>query len=99
MDQAEVLEFTKSYLAGQYMRYGIPTPPPEEITQSAMRILGNKEESKRIYQDLYGRKVMNVIKAAIKLDEKEVSLDEFKKIANPNGEHEHHHDHDHDHDH
>lgn len=99
VDQAEVLEFTKSYLAGQYMRYGIPTPPPEEITQSAMRILGNKEESKRIYQDLYGRKVMNVIKAAIKLDEKEVSLDEFKKIANPNGEHEHHHDHDHDHDH
>jgi trigger factor len=99
VDQGEVLEFTKSYLAGQYMRYGIPTPPPEEITQSAMRILGNKDESKRIYQDLYGRKVMNVIKAAIKLDEKEVTLDEFKKIANPNGEHEHHHDHDHDHDH
>lgn len=99
IDHTEALDFTKGYLAGQYQRYGLPAPADEELTQSAMRILTNKDENKRIYEDLYHRKVMDVVKNAVKLDHKEVSLDEFKKIANPNGTDEHHHDHDHDHDH
>lgn len=99
VDHAEALDFTKGYLAGQYMRYGLAAPADEELTQSAMRILTNKDENKRIYEDLYHQKVMAVIKSAIKLDNKEVTLEEFRKIANPNGGEHHHHDHDHDHDH
>lgn len=99
VDHAEALDFTKGYLAGQYQRYGLAAPADEELTQSAMRILTNKDENKRIYEDLYGRKVMSVVKAAIKLDHKEVTLEEFRKIANPNAGQDHHHDHDHDHDH
>lgn len=100
VDHAEALDFTKGYLAGQYLRYGLATPGDEELTQSAMRILTNKDESKRLYEDLYNQKVMAVIRGAIKLDNKEISLEEFRKIANPNvGEHTHDHEHDHDHEH
>lgn len=100
VDHAEALDFTKGYLAGQYLRYGLAAPGEEELTQSAMRILTNKDESKRLYEDLYNQKVMTVIRGAVKLDNKEISLEEFRKIANPNaGEHTHDHDHDHDHEH
>lgn len=99
IDHVEALDFTKGYLASQYLRYGLAAPGDEELTQSAMRILTNKDENKRIYEDLYHRKVMDVIKSAIKMDQKEITLDEFKKIANPNAGEHHHHDHDHDHEH
>lgn len=55
----------------------------ETLTTYAKRILENKEYGRRIREDVANRKLFNVIKAMVSLDEKTVSLDEFKKLANP----------------
>ena len=38
-----------------------------------------------MHEDVANRKLFNAIKALVSLDEKTVSLDEFKKLANPEG--------------
>jgi ABC-type Zn2+ transport system substrate-binding protein/surface adhesin len=59
--------------------------------------LSNKEEAKRVYDELYSRRVLEILKGAVSLDQKEHKYDDFVKLAG--GGHEHHHDHEHDHDH
>jgi trigger factor len=93
----EAMDYTRNYLVSQYNRYGLPAPEEEQLKQSAMRILSNKEEAKRVYDELYSRRVLEILKGAVSLDQKEHKYDDFVKLAG--GGHEHHHDHEHDHDH
>jgi trigger factor len=93
----EAMDYTRNYLVSQYNRYGLPAPEEEQLNQSAMRILSNKEEAKRVYDELYSRRVLEILKGAVSLDQKEHKYDDFVKLAG--GGHEHHHDHEHDHDH
>jgi trigger factor len=107
VDHAEALEYTKNYLNHQYQRYGLPPLEDERVTEGAMRILTNKEESKKIYDELYNRKVMGWLKSAVTLDPHEVPYEQFIKMLNSQShdhhghdhDHDHNHDHDHDHDH
>lgn len=95
----EALAYTKNYLNSQYARYGMPPMEDEKITESATRILANKDEQKKIYDELYNRKVLEYLKHSVTLDPKELSYDEFMKLIGQGNEHVHDHDHDHDHDH
>lgn len=82
VEQAEVLEFTKGLLVNQYAQYGIPAPEDKELTQSAIQVLSNKEESARVYDMLAETKLTDFFKNTVKTKAKEVSYDEFVKIAN-----------------
>lgn len=93
----EALEYTKGYIVSQYTRYGIQAPDDEALMQSAVRILQKQDEAKRIYDELYNRKVMTFLKETVKLNQKDVAYDDFVKMLG--GAEEHHHDHDHEHDH
>lgn len=95
----DALVYTKGYLASQYNRYGLPTPEEDQLNQGAMRILSNKEEAKRVYDELYSRKVLDFLKSAVTLDVHELPYDEFVKLAGEGQHHDHEHDHDHDHEH
>ncbi|MFN5844507.1 MAG: trigger factor, partial [Flavobacteriia bacterium] len=64
-----------------YAQYGIPAPEDKELTASAVQVLGNKEEAGRIYDMLAEQKLTNYFKSTVKLNEKEVSYDEFVEIA------------------
>jgi trigger factor len=94
----EALDYTKGYLVSQYNRYGLPAPEEDQLNQSAMRILSNKEEAKRVYDELYSRKVLAFLKEVMNLQVTEHLYDDFMKLANAHN-HAHDHDHDHDHDH
>lgn len=81
LDNQEVIEFTKGLLVSNYAQYGIPAPEDKELTASAMQVLGNREESSRIYDMLAEQKLTQYFKSTVKLNEKEVSYDDFVELA------------------
>jgi len=81
LNQTEVLEYAKNLIANQYAQYGIPAPTDEELTKSAVQVLGNKEESARIMDMIAESKLTEYFKSTVKLNDKIVSYDEFIEIA------------------
>lgn len=81
LENDEVVDFTKGLIVNNYAQYGMPAPEDKELTQSAMQILGNREEANRIYDMLAEQKLTTYFKETVKLDEKEISYDEFVELA------------------
>lgn len=81
LENEEVIDFTKGLLVSNYAQYGIPAPGDEELTQSAMQVLQNRDEANRVYDMLAERKLTTYFKETVKLNEKEVSYDEFVEMA------------------
>jgi trigger factor len=78
---SEVMDFAMEQLRGNYMQYGMPAPPEEELKEHANRYLQNREQMEQLFDMLYEEKVLEAAKSNIKLSEKEVSFDKFKDIA------------------
>ena len=76
--EAEAKEFAKA----QFAQYGMPSAPEEMIANFSKQILENKEQAQKIYEKLFEVKVVEAVKAKIKVSEKAVSADEFAKMAN-----------------
>ena len=81
VDNEEVVAYTKELLSGQYAQYGMMVPDDEEMNKYAQNVLSNQEEARKIYDSLYDQKVLNFLKDTVKIAEKEVSYDDFVKIA------------------
>lgn len=81
LENEEVINFTKGLLVNNYAQYGMPTPDDEQLTASAMQVLQNNEEANRVYDMLAERKLIEYFKETVKLNEKEVSYDEFVEMA------------------
>lgn len=77
----EAVEYTKELLGNQYAQYGMMIPEEEEFNKMAVSILANEEEAKKIFDTLYETKVLSYLKDAVKVEEKELSYDEFVKVA------------------
>ena len=77
----DVVAHTKELVAEQLMRMGQAVNNDEELTQTARRVLQNEEEAKKIYEKLYGQRVMDLFRTTFTLNNKEVSYDEFFKQA------------------
>lgn len=77
----EVIESTKQMILEQFGKYD-PTPmDAEALNSTTQRVLSNKEEAKKIYEKLYGEKVMTLFKSKFTLENKELSYDDFFKNA------------------
>ena len=68
------------YIRSQYARYG-QAPDEAEVTKIADSILAKKEEAQKIYEGIYSKKVLDVLKTNCKLETKEVSYNEFFGIT------------------
>lgn len=77
----DILSFAKSLAYQQFAQYGITNMDDDTITAHAKRILANDEYRQRITDNVAEAKIFNAIKDAVTLDNKEVSLEEFKSIA------------------
>jgi trigger factor len=77
----EVIEHTKGLLAQQMASMGMPTNNDDELTETANRVLQNEEEARNIYMMMYDNKLMTLYKNSFKLKEKEISYDDFVKVA------------------
>lgn len=81
LENDEVINFTKGLIANNYAQYGMPAPEDKELTASAMQILQNREEANRIYDMMAENKLTEYFKETVKLNEKEVSYEEFNELA------------------
>jgi trigger factor len=76
--QEELVEFTKQLVLQQMAQYG-QMPEGVDLDQIANNVLGNKEEAERIGDQLFESKLMDFFKSSFKLENKELSYDDFVK--------------------
>jgi trigger factor len=79
--EEEATAEAKSLAAMQFAQYGMPNAPEDMIANFAKNILENKDQRQHIYEKLYEQKVVEAIRAKVKVSEKAVSADEFSEIA------------------
>lgn len=80
VEENEVLEEAKKVTLQQFQQYGLANLPEEQLEQYAKEILKKDEDRRKLYERKYEEKVVEHIKQHVKLDEKEVTSDEFQKI-------------------
>ena len=86
VEEADMISFAKGIAYQQFMQYGMTNMDDATLTEYAKRILSDKNYARRIHQDVFERKLFNSVRALVNVDEKTVSLDEFKALANPGAE-------------
>ena len=71
----------KGLAAAQFAQYGMPSAPEDMLEGYAKQILENKEQAQKIYERLLEVKVVEAVKAKIKVSEKVISSEDFAKMA------------------
>ena len=79
--QDDVLNQTKKLIGLQMKQYGQPEGDDAQLNDIATNILKNEEERKKIYDQLFDERTLAVYKENFKLTEKNVTYDEFVKLA------------------
>jgi trigger factor len=74
----EAAEESKAYIRSEYARYG-QKPSDEELDQISKSLLSKEKEAQKIFENLYAKKVLDLIKSTCTLQTKEVGYDEFFK--------------------
>jgi trigger factor len=77
----EVINFTKSLVIGNYAQYGLPAPDDAELTETAQRLLQNKEQANGIYDRLAEGKLTAYFKNTVSMTKKELAYDDFVALA------------------
>jgi trigger factor len=80
VSEEEALEAAKGMALNQYMQYGISNVPEEYLENYAREMMSKPEESRRFYEQKGEEKLISYIKSTVKLDEKEVSSEKFRKL-------------------
>ena len=80
VDGDEIINYAKTLIGRQYLQYNIPIPGDEVLTENAKNVLENKDEAKKIYEELYQNKVYDFIKENIKVEDKEVAHKDFVEL-------------------
>lgn len=75
----ELKEFAKGFVKSQMAQYGQLNPEESELDAIAARVMGNKDEVKRLSEQLMSEKLLNLYKEKGNLKTKELSYDKFVK--------------------
>ena len=75
----ELNEFTKGFVKVQMAQYGQLNPPEKELDEIVQRVLSNKDEAKRLQEQLVSQKLLNFYKEKITFKVKEVNYEQFVK--------------------
>ena len=70
----------------QLQQYGMYNMDDETVADMARRLLADRELRRRIEGECEEMAMFDAIRAAVTIDSKEVSLDEFRKLAQPEAE-------------
>lgn len=76
----EILGLAKEITAAQFMQYGLSNLPDEHLENYAKEILKKESEKRKLYEKKFEDKVITFIKDSVKLEEKEVTTEEFQKL-------------------
>lgn len=80
VDETDFLNIAKLIAVQQFAQYGMTNIPNDVIERYAKEILDNKEYSQRITERAVEDKMYAGIKAAVNIEEKNVSVDEFNAL-------------------
>jgi trigger factor len=78
VDAEEAKEEAKAFIRGEYARYG-QVAQDEDVEKIAKDLLSKEKEAQKIFENLYSKKVLDLIKQKCTLQTKELSYDEFFK--------------------
>lgn len=91
VENAEVVEKAKEMIAANFKQYGQEVPE-DQLDMYAQNILSKEEEKRRLYDDLYYDKIIELVKEKCKVEEEEIGYEEFITLATKD---DHGHDHKH----
>ncbi len=81
IDEQDLINQAKMMASMQFARYGMTNMDEETLTDYAKRILADKDSRPRIVEEVGDLKLFSLLKEKVTVDNKEVTLDEFKEIA------------------
>ena len=81
IEQEEIITHAKNLISRQMIQYGQPVLDDEKLNEIADSILKKEEERKKIVDQLYDQKSLAVYKENFKLMDKDISYDDFVKLA------------------
>ena len=79
IDYDELKEYAKGFIKNQMAQYGNVNPENSELENIANRILSNKEEVKRLQEQLLSQKLLTFYKENMTFKTKKVTYDNFIK--------------------
>lgn len=74
----EATDEAKAYIRSEYAKYG-QQASEEEVNKIAATLLSKEKEAQKIFENMYTRKVLDLVKSTCSLNTKEVSYDDFFK--------------------
>ena len=81
IEDADVKEVAKEMTKMQFAQYGMNNIPDEYIDQYAEEMLKKPEQVDQLVNQAADRKLMKALKDVVALSEKEISFEEFNKLA------------------
>jgi len=75
----ELKEYTRNFIRSQMAQYGQLNPAEEELDSIAARVLGNRDEVKRLSEQLMSQKLLSLYKEKANLKTREVTYEDFIK--------------------
>ena len=81
VSEEELESHTKKLIGMQMSQYGQPIPEEEKMNEIVKSFLEKEDEKKKIYDQLYDIKTLDVYKQKFKLKDKSISYDDFVKLA------------------
>lgn len=81
IEERDLVNHAKMIARAQFAQYGMTNMDDDTLTDYARRILADKNYRPRIVEEVGDVKLFDAIKDKITVDNKTVSLDEFKEIA------------------
>ncbi|HYW97024.1 MAG TPA: trigger factor [Bacteroidales bacterium] len=76
----ELFEYSVALARNQFYQYGLYNVPDEHIESYAREQMTKPEEARRLREQKYDDKVVQFTKDTVKLDEKEVTVEAFRKL-------------------
>lgn len=80
VEEEDVKELAKQHAKMQMQQYGLTNIPEEHLEGFAAKILENENERKQLIEKARENKVLACVKESIKIEEKEVEVEEFNKM-------------------
>ena len=75
----DLKDYTKQMIKVQMAQFGQMNPTDKELDDIAARVLSNKDEIKRLSEQLMSQKLLNLYKSEANLKVKEITYDDFVK--------------------
>jgi trigger factor len=80
VSEEELLEYAVIMARNQFYQYGLYNVPDEHIQKYAQEQLTRKDDARRLRDMKYEDKIISFMKETVKLDNKEITLEKFRKL-------------------